>query len=183
MCGFVVQWKTLGPRLERWVVRAPGSVGRRLVLEKSYFHTFRCRTQALNEYPTIGCKKPCGYVRAVDLNFCASVSSAVNVSERNNTFKKLELETFEDTCSIVAETEDLIVEYCIRKEQIIKLFTVEDKEITPYKRMRKRHIKDWPDDTHRIKEEAGPEVLDSFLIELQLLKHSITLQEDAARHC
>ncbi|GFR77000.1 hypothetical protein ElyMa_000497500 [Elysia marginata] len=101
--------------------------------------------------------------------------------ERNKTFKKLPLDTFEDTCSIVAGTEDLIVEYCIRKRQIINFFTIEDKEITPYKRMRKRHIKDWPDDTLRIKEEVGPEILDSFLTELQLLKHSI--QEDAARYC
>ncbi|GFR96238.1 hypothetical protein ElyMa_006293100 [Elysia marginata] len=102
-------------------------------------------------------------------------------TERNNLFKKLLLDTFEDTCSIVAETDDLIVEYCINKEQIINFFTIEDKEITSYKRMQKRHIKDWPDDTHRIKEEAGPQLLDNFLTELQLLKQSI--QEDAARYC
>ncbi|GFS01762.1 hypothetical protein ElyMa_002846400 [Elysia marginata] len=58
---------------------------------------------------------------------------------------------------------------------------VRHKEIIPYKRMRKRHIRDWPDDTHRIKEEGGPQVLDSFLTELELLKHSIL--EDAARYC
>ncbi|GFR60681.1 hypothetical protein ElyMa_005413600 [Elysia marginata] len=109
------------------------------------------------------------------------IKKKIVLPERNNTFKKLLLNTFENACSLVVETEDLIVEYCIRKEQIINFFTIEDEEITPYKRMEKRHIKDWPDDTHRIKEEAGPEVLDNFLTELQLLKHSI--QENAARYC
>ncbi|GFS00136.1 hypothetical protein ElyMa_004546700 [Elysia marginata] len=124
---------------------------------------------------------PCDKVQLQIINMNEDTRKKIAHPERNNTFKKLLLDTFEDTCSIVAETEDLIVEYCIRKEQIINFFAIEDKEITPYKRMRKRHIKDWPDDTHRMIEEAGPEVLDSFLTELQLLKQSI--QEEGARYC
>ncbi|GFS10031.1 hypothetical protein ElyMa_003051400 [Elysia marginata] len=88
---------------------------------------------------------------------------------------------FDAMADTVAGTEDFIVEYCIRKEQINFFFTIEDKERTPYKTMQKRHIRDWPDDTHRIKEEVGPELIDNFLTELKLLKHSI--QDDAARYC
>ncbi|GFR87719.1 hypothetical protein ElyMa_004230800 [Elysia marginata] len=124
---------------------------------------------------------PCDKVQLQIINLNQDTRLKIGQAERNKTFKKLLLDTFEDTSSKAAGTEDLIVEYCLRKEQIINFFTIEDKEITPYKRMRKRHIKDWPDDTHRIKEEVGPEVLDSFLTELELLKHSI--QEEAARYC
>ncbi|GFR92062.1 hypothetical protein ElyMa_006190800 [Elysia marginata] len=123
----------------------------------------------------------CDKVQLQIINKNEATRKKIAQPERSNTFKKLLLDTFEDTCSIVVETEDLIVEYCIRKEQIINFFTIEDKEITLYKRMLKRHIKDWPDDTHRIKEEAGPEVPDNFLTELQLLNYLI--QEEAARHC
>ncbi|GFR90121.1 hypothetical protein ElyMa_000809500 [Elysia marginata] len=124
---------------------------------------------------------PCDNVQLQIININEDTRKKIAKPERNNTFEKLLLDTFEDTCSVVAETEDLSVEYCIRKEQNINFFTIENKEITPYKRMRKRPIKDWPHDTHKIKGEAGPEVLDSFLTELQLLKQS--MQEEAARYC
>ncbi|GFS24769.1 hypothetical protein ElyMa_005165600 [Elysia marginata] len=75
---------------------------------------------------------PCDKVQLQIINMNEATRNKIAQPERNNTFKKLLLDTFEDTCSMVAETEDLIVEYCIRKEQIINFFMIEDKEMSVF---------------------------------------------------
>ncbi|GFS18901.1 hypothetical protein ElyMa_001533600 [Elysia marginata] len=62
---------------------------------------------------------PCDKVQLQIINMNQDTRKNIAQTERNNLFKKLLLDTFENTCSIVAETDDLIVEYCIRKEQIV----------------------------------------------------------------
>ena len=71
----------------------------------------------------------------------------ITQSERNNKFRKCIHDTYCDQCAIVAETDDLIVEYCPRKEAIIHLCIKEGEEENRYSRMRKRHIREWPDNT------------------------------------
>ncbi|GFR61407.1 hypothetical protein ElyMa_001846400 [Elysia marginata] len=56
----------------------------------------------------------CDKVQLHIINLNQDTRKKIAQPERNKTFKKLLLDTFEDTCSIVAGTEDLIVEYCIR---------------------------------------------------------------------
>ena len=49
-----------------------------------------------------------------------------------------------------AETEDLIIEYSMRREMITNHFVKEEEQESPYYKMRKQHARDWPDDTLRI---------------------------------
>ena len=51
-----------------------------------------------------------------------------------------------DQCAIVIETDDLIIEYCARKEAIINLCIKDGEEENQYFRMLKP---EWPDDTLR----------------------------------
>ena len=44
----------------------------------------------------------------------------VKQPERNDKFKKIIIDTYRDEYAIVAETEDLIVEYCVREKSNYK---------------------------------------------------------------
>ena len=65
-------------------------------------------------------------------------------SKRNNKFRKFILDTYCNQYAIVTETDDLIVEYCPRKEAIINLCIKQGEEENQYSRMQKRHLREWP---------------------------------------
>ena len=63
--------------------------------------------------------------------------------KRNNSFRKIVLDTV-----MVAETEDLIIEYCRTIESITNLcvsLVKEGERGSPYGRMGKRHLRESPD--------------------------------------
>ena len=96
----------------------------------------------------------------------------ITQSERNNKFRKCILDRYHDQCAIVAETDDLIIEYFPRKEAIINLCIKEGEEENQYSRMRKRHLREWTDDTWIIEEELSGCILE-FQEQLTQLKHCI----------
>ena len=75
--------------------------------------------------------------------------------------------------AIVAETEDLIVKYCVREKAIINLCAKKGEPENQYCKMRKRHLRDWPDNTSRIREEGLLEDVKEFQEQLAQLKHNI----------
>ena len=95
----------------------------------------------------------------------------ITQSERNNKFRKCILDTYNYQCTI-AETDDLIIEYCRRKDAIINLCIKEGEEESQYSRMRKRHLREWPDDTLIIEEEL-PGCIMEFQEQMTQLKHCI----------
>ena len=97
----------------------------------------------------------------------------VKQPERNNKFKKIIIDTYRDEYAIVAETEDLIVEYCVREKAITNLCAKEGEPENQYCKMRKRHLRDWPDNTSRIKEEGLLEDVKEFQEQLAQVKHRI----------
>ena len=96
----------------------------------------------------------------------------ITQSERNNKFRKCILDRYNDQYAIVAETDDLIIEYFPRKEAIINLCIKEGEEENQYSRIRKRHLREWPDDTWIIEEELSGCILE-FQEQLTPLKHCI----------
>ena len=60
---------------------------------------------------------------------------------------------------MVAETEDLIVEYCMTTENITHLCINEGEKECSYSRMRKRYLRDWSDDTLRVKDDGHSETI------------------------
>ena len=92
--------------------------------------------------------------------------------ERNNKFKKIIIDTYREEYAIVAETEDLIVEYCVREKAITNLCANEGEPENQYCKMRKRHLRDWPDNTSIIKEEGLLDVKE-FQEQLAQVKHRI----------
>ena len=55
---------------------------------------------------------------------------------------------------MVAEAEDFIIEYFIRREMFTNLYVKEKGQESPYCKMRMQHLRDLPDDTLTIKEEV-----------------------------
>ena len=72
---------------------------------------------------------------------------------------------------MVAETEDLVIEYCMTTEKITNLCAKVGEEESLYGRMRKRHLRDWPDDTLRIKDDGHSKSISEFRKQLLGLKH------------
>ena len=93
--------------------------------------------------------------------------------ERKNKFKKIIIDTYRDEYAIFAETEDLIVEYCVREKAITNLCAKEGEPENQNCKMRKRHLRDWPDNTSRIKEERLLEDVKEFQEQLAQVKHRI----------
>ena len=56
----------------------------------------------------------------------------VKQRERNNKFKKIIIDTYREEYAIVAETEDLIVEYCVREKAITNLCAKEGQPENQY---------------------------------------------------
>ena len=98
----------------------------------------------------------------------------VKQPERTNKFKKLIIDTYRDEYAIVAETEGLIVEYCVREKAKFTYLCAKDGEPeNQYCKMRKRHVRDWPDNTSRIREEGLLEDVKEFQEQLAQVKHRI----------
>ena len=97
----------------------------------------------------------------------------VKQPERNKKFKKIIIDNYRDEYAIVAETEDLIVEYCVREKAITNQCAKEGEPENQYCKMRKRHLRDWPDNTSRIKEEGLLEDVKEFQEQLAQVKHRI----------
>ena len=93
---------------------------------------------------------PCDEVQTRIIDMKHDTRQLILQPERNNSFRKIILDTYNCKCVMVAETEDLILEYCMTTEKIINLCAKEGEEESRYGRMRKRHLRDWPDDTFRI---------------------------------
>ena len=77
----------------------------------------------------------------------------ITQSERDNKFRKCILDTYNDQYDIVAEADDLIIEYYPRIEAIIDLFIIDGDKNNQYCRMQKRHLRQLPDDTLTIEKE------------------------------
>ena len=97
----------------------------------------------------------------------------VKQPERTNKFKKIIIDTYRDEYGIVAETEDLIVEYCVREKAITNQWAKEGDPESQYCKMRKRHLRDWPDNTPRIREEVLLQDVKEFQEQLAQVKHRI----------
>ena len=87
-----------------------------------------------------------------------------NASSREKIIKikKIIIDTYRDEYAIVAEAEDLIVEYCLREKAITNLCAKEGVPENQYCKMRKRHLRDWPDNRSRIREEGLLEDVKEF---------------------
>ena len=88
----------------------------------------------------------------------------INRPRRKNTLKKIILDT--SWCVMIAETEDLIIEYSMTREMITNHYVTEEEQESPYCKMQKQHLRNWPDDT-RIEEEAHAEALSKSQKQLQ----------------
>ena len=85
----------------------------------------------------------------------------ISQPERNNSFRKIILDTYDCKRVMVAETEDLIIEYCMTTDKITNLRAKEGEKESLYSRMRKRHLRDWPDETLRIKDDGHSKSIQS----------------------
>ena len=88
---------------------------------------------------------------------------------KKSTMKKIILDTLWGV--MVAETENFIFEYSMRREMIANHYIKEEEQESPYCKMRKQHLRDWPDDTLRIEKEGHAEALSKFQKQVQ---HFIT---------
>ena len=116
---------------------------------------------------------PCDEVQIRIIDMKHDTRQLISQPERNNSFRKIILDTYNCKCVMVAETEDLILEYCMTTEKIINLCAKEGEEESRYGRMRKRHLRDWPDDTFRITDDGYSETILDFREQLLELKHFI----------
>ena len=76
-------------------------------------------------------------------------------------------------CVMVAETEDLIIEYCKTTEKITNLCAKEGEEESLYGRMRKCHLRDWPEGTLGITDDGHSKTNSEIRKQLLKLKHYI----------
>ena len=110
-------------------------------------------------------KISCDKVQARNINTERDNKKLVNRPRRKNTLKKIILDTSWGV--MVAETEDFIFEYSMTREMITNHYVKEEEQESPYCKMRKQHLRDWPDDTLRIEEEGHTEALSKFQKQLQ----------------
>ena len=64
-----------------------------------------------------------------------------------NNVRKILLDTHDCKSVMVAEAEGLSIKYCMTNEAITNLCAKEGEEESTYDRMRKRLLREWPDDT------------------------------------
>ena len=114
---------------------------------------------------------PCGKIQISIINMKHDTRQLISQPERNNSFRKIILDTYDCKHVMVAETEDLIIEYCMTIEKITNLCAKEGEEESLYGGMRKRHLRDWPDDTLRIKDGGHSKSISEFRKQLLGLKH------------
>ena len=92
-------------------------------------------------------------------------------------FKNIIIDTYRDEYAIVAETEDLIVEYSVRERAIINTCAREGEPENQYCKMRKRHLSDSPDNTSSIREEGLLDDIIEFQKQLAQVKHRIAFPQ------
>ena len=97
---------------------------------------------------------PCGKAQIRIINMKQDTRQLITQPERINSFRKIIRYTYDCKRVLVAETEDLIIEYCMTTEKITNLYAKEGEEESLYGRMRKRHLRDWPDDTLRLTDDG-----------------------------
>ena len=114
---------------------------------------------------------PCGKVQIQIIIMKHDTRQLIKQSERNNSFRKIILDTYDCKRVMVAETEDLIIEYCMTTEKITNLCAKEGEEESLYGRMRKRHLRDWPDSTLRLRDDGHSKPISEFRKQLLGLKH------------
>ena len=114
----------------------------------------------------------CDKVQSKILFIKEDTRKRITQSERNNKFRKCILDKYCNQYTIVTETDDLIVEYCLRKEVIINLCIKEGEEENRYSRMPNRHLREWPDKTLTIEKESSQCILE-FQEQLKQLKNCI----------
>ena len=78
-------------------------------------------TQRLN-------RVPCGKVQIQIINMKHDKRQLITQSERNNSFRKIILDIYDCKCVMVAEIEDLIIEYCMTTEKITNLCAKDGEE-------------------------------------------------------
>ena len=61
----------------------------------------------------------------------------------------------------------------MREKIITNLYVKEDEQESPYCKMQKQHLRDWSDDTRKIKEEEHAEVLSKFQKHMTQIKQSV----------
>ena len=110
---------------------------------------------------------PCFKIQVRIINMKHDTRQLISQPERNNSFRKIILDTYDCKRVLVAETE----EYCMTTEKITNLCAKEGEEESLYARMRKRHLRDWPDDTLRIKDDGHSKSVSEFRKQLLGLKH------------
>ena len=103
-------------------------------------------TQRLN-------RVPCGKIQITKIDMKHDTRQLISQPERKNSFGKIILDTYDCKRVMVAETEDLIIEFSMTKEKITNLCAKVGEDKSLYGRMRKRHLRDWSDDTLRIKDD------------------------------
>ena len=118
-------------------------------------------------------KTPCNRVLLRIFSITSDIRQRVKQQERNNRFKKIIIDTYKEEYAIAAETDDLIVEYCGREKAITNLCAKEGEPENQYCTMQKRHLRDWPDNTPRIREEGLLEDVKEFQEQLAQVKHRI----------
>ena len=121
---------------------------------------------------------PCFKIQIRIINMKHDTRRLISISqpERNNSFRKIILDTCDCKRVMVPETEDLIIEYCMTTEKIKKnLCAKEGEEKSLYARMRKRHLRDCPDDTLRIKDDGHSKSISEFRKQLLGLKYYTAL--------
>ena len=114
---------------------------------------------------------PCFKIQIRIINMKHDTKQLISQPDRNNSFRKIILDTYDCKRVMVAETEDLIIEYCMTTEKITNLCAKEGEEESLYARMRRRHLRDWPDDTLRIKDDGHSKSISEFRKQLLGLKH------------
>ena len=96
-------------------------------------------------------------------------------TERNKSFGKIILDTYDCKHVMVAETEDLIIEYCMTTEKITNLCAKEGEEESLYGRMRKQHLRDWADHTLQLTDDGHLKRISESRKQLLGLKHYTAL--------
>ena len=86
----------------------------------------------------------------------------VTQQDRNNTTKKLLLDSFGPSPVILAETDDLIVEFNVNTRKIVNFIikNSEQESRSRYENMRIKHMRDWSDESRMILEDYSSLILD-----------------------
>ena len=113
-------------------------------------------------------KTPCNRVLLRIFSITSDTRQRVKQPERTNKFKKIIIDTYREEYAIVAETDD-----CVREKAITNLCAKEGEPENQYCTMQKRHLRDWPDNTPRIREEGLLEDVKEFQEQLAQVKHRI----------